>query len=486
MYKRIGEFAAVAAPVRDPIAPARAFTAPRRIVSDRIVRPARWERRYEVSVLCCDLLCLALANLIVAVGYHPTAGLADGQRVAVLVVCTVVAVLSISVQKVWDRRILGSGPEEYRRIVRAYLYAVAAAAILAYSLGADQARAYIFGALPLALVLTLTARKVLRIMVLRARKRGRCLRSVLVVGNAEETHELVSRTNGSEESGWKVEGVCLAPVPEEDAPPAPHGSPVAIDDVPVLGTDADIIRITEVHKFDAVALLPSDRCSCARMRRLERELEGVGADLLIAPVLIDVVGPRLYISPLAGLPLLQMSAPRYSGPAWVVKNIVDRILALLILVVISPVLVLVAAAIRFDGPGPVLLRRDRVGRDGRTFTMYVFRGDLEAGRLGRFLRRHSVDELPELFNVVGGDMALVGPRAPVGSEPVRYGDGGGVCRLVVKPGFTGLWRIGGRSNLSWEEAARADLRYIENWSFAMDLSILCRTFGVVVRGDRTC
>ncbi len=134
----------------------------------------------------------------------------------------------------------------------------------------------------------------------------------------------------------------------------------------------------------------------------------------------------------------------------------------------------------------MLLRRDRVGRDGRTFTMYVFRGDLEAGRLGRFLRRHSVDELPELFNVVGGDMALVGPRAPVGSEPVRYGDGGGVCRLVVKPGFTGLWRIGGRSNLSWEEAARADLRYIENWSFAMDLSILCRTFGVVVRGDRTC
>lgn len=210
MYKRIGEFAAVAAPVRDPMIPARVFTAPPAVVPDRVVRPARWERRYEVSVLCCDLLCLALANLIVAVGYRPTTALADGQRIAVIVVCTVVTVLSMAFQKGWDRRILGSGPEEYRRIVRAYLYAVASSAILAFSLGADRARAYIFVALPLALMLTLAARKVLRIMVLHARTQGRCLRSVLVVGNAEEVHELVSRTNGAGESGWKVEGVCLA------------------------------------------------------------------------------------------------------------------------------------------------------------------------------------------------------------------------------------------------------------------------------------
>ncbi|MFD6894974.1 hypothetical protein ACFWB0_10565 [Rhodococcus sp. NPDC060086] len=328
MYKRIGEFAAVAAPVRDPMTPARVFTAPPAVVPDRVVRPARWERRYEVSVLCCDVLCLALANLIVAVGYRPVTALADGQRIAVIVVCTAVTVLSIAFQKGWDSKSLGSGTGEYRRIVRAYLYAVAASAILAYSLGADQARVYIFVALPLALVLTLAARKALRSMVLHARRQGRCLRSVLVVGNAEEVHELVSRTNGAGESGWKVEGICLADATGEDALPVPRGSPVAIDDVPVLGTDADIIRITEIHKFDAVALLPSDRCSYAKMRKLDRDLEVTGVDLLLAPVLIDNVGPRLHISPLAGLPLLQVSAPRYGRPARVVERIVDRMLAL--------------------------------------------------------------------------------------------------------------------------------------------------------------
>ena len=481
MYKRIDGYDAVAAPVRNSTAPVRAFAAPGIVVPDRIVRPARWERRYKVSVLCCDLLCLALANLIVAVGYHPNVALADGQRVAVLVICIVVTVLSVASQKCWDRRILGSGPEEYRRIVRAYLYAIAASAILAYMLGAAQAGMYIFGALPLALALTLATRKMMRIIVLRVRSRGKWLRSVLVVGNAEEVHELVGRTNGPEKSGWKVEGVCLAVDAEGDAPLAP---PVAIDDVPVLGTDADILRVAEVHKFDAVALLPSDRCSCARMRTLDRDLESVGVDLIIAPILIDVVGPRLHISPLAGLPLLQVSAPRYSGPTWVAKNIADRVFALLLLIVLAPVLALVAATIRFDGSGPVLLERDRVGRDGRAFAVYAFRDDLRTGRVGRFLRRHSIDELPELFNVVGGTLALVGPRVPLECRS-WYGGRGGAHRLVVKPGFTGLWRIGGACNPSSEEADRADLRYVENWSFVMDLSILCRTFGAVIHGNKT-
>ena len=382
MYKRIGEFAAVAAPVRDPMIPARVFTAPPAVVPDRVVRPMRWERRYEVSVLCCDVFCLALANLIVAVGYRPAAALADGQRIAVIVVCTVVAVLSMAFQKCWDRRILGSGPEEYRRIVRAYLYAVAASAILAYSLGADRARVYIFVALPLALALTLAARKVLRIMVLHARRQGRCLRSVLVVGNAEEVHELVSRTNGAGESGWKVEGVCLADATGDDALPVPRGSPVAIDDVPVLGTDADIIRITEIHRFDAVALLPSDRCSCARMRKLDQDLEDAGVDLLIAPVLIDIVGPRLHISPLAGLPLLQMSAPRYSGPARVVKRIADRMLALV-------------APWRHNGPtGPNRTEQEKVSSSCDSPDMKG--GSYVVGDRRRGIHRYTRHSLPDI------------------------------------------------------------------------------------------
>lgn len=314
----------------------------------------------------------------------------------------------------------------------------------------------------------------------------------------------MSRTNGLEESGWRVEGVCLAAnAPRDDLP-------IAIDDVPVLGTDGDIVPIAEMHKFDAVALLPSGRCTHAKTRQLSWDLEDIGSELLITPVLMDVVGPRLHISPLAGLPLLQMSAPRYSGPAWVVKNIFDRVFALLILVVIAPALAIITGVIRFESPGSVLFRQTRVGRDGKNFTMYKFRSmvadaelqreeiagqDIGAGvlfkvrddprvtRVGRFIRRYSIDELPQLFNVVKGDMALVGPRPPLESEVARYGEDGAVRRLFVKPGLTGLWQVSGRSNLTWEESVRADLRYVENWTFTMDLSILRRTVGAVLRSD---
>ncbi|MFD6860657.1 sugar transferase [Rhodococcus sp. NPDC060090] len=352
--------------------------------------------------------------------------------------------------------------------------------------------------------LTLVGRKSLRNVVSRARRQGRCLRSVLVAGDAEEIHELVSRAGDLQKSGWKIDGICLATNNTAVA------TPVAIDDIPILGTDDDIARIAQLHKFDAVALLPSGRHTHSRTRKLSWDLEGFGADLLIAPVLMDVVGPRLHIAPLAGLPLLQMSAPRYTGPAWAVKNICDRVFALLILISITPVLFAIAAAVRYGSPGPVLFRQPRVGRGGKLFTMYKFRSmvadaeqrigeladqDVGAGVLfkvvddprvtpvGRFIRRYSLDELPQLFNVVKGDMSLVGPRPPLETEVAQYGEDGAARRLFVKPGLTGLWQVSGRSNLPWEEAVRADLRYVENWTFAMDLSILRRTLRAVLRSD---
>lgn len=225
---------------------------------------------------------------------------------------------------------------------------------------------------------------------------------------------------------------------------------------------------------------------------------------------MDVVGPRLHISPLEGLPLLQMSAPSYSGPAWIVKNVFDRVLAVLILMVIAPALLAVAVAIKVGSRGPILFRQQRVGRGGTPFTMYKFRSvvvgadehkddiadhDIGAGvlfkvredprvtRVGRFIRRYSLDELPQLFNVVKGDMSLVGPRPPLECEVARYGQDGAARRLFVKPGVTGLWQVSGRSNLSWDESVRADLRYVENWTFMLDLSILRRTIRAVLSGD---
>lgn len=495
---------------RDPVDPEWASPRTLELSAPGGVRPehpapvAGWERRYETAVMCCDLVCLLAATAIVTFGYHSPADIDSLRTLIVVVASVVVACLSLMIQKVWDRRVLGSGSEEYARIVRAYVFAVAALAVVGYAKGTSAGQSWILGALTLSLILTLGVRRLLRTAVRRARKQGRCLRSVLVSGDADEIHELAGRATIMRESGWRIDGICLADSGLDRA------HPVAIDDVPVLGSDDDIVELTELHRFDAVALLPSCGWPHSRTRRLSWELERIGADLLIAPVLMDVVGPRLHIAPMSGLPLLQMSAPRYSGPAWAVKNVLDRVLALSLLVVISPLLAAVAIGIRAGGPGPILFRQTRVGRDGRCFTMYKFRSmvvdaeqrladvadrddgagvlfkikdDPRVTRFGRFIRRYSLDELPQLFNVVRGDMSLVGPRPPLESEAASYGDDGAVRRLFVKPGLTGLWQVSGRSDLSWEESVRADLRYVENWTFAMDLSILCRTAGAVLRSN---
>ena len=238
------------------------------------------------------------------------------------------------------------------------------------------------------------------------------------------------------------------------------------------------------------------------LRQLSWQLEGTGIELLVAPGLIEVAGPRLHIRPFEGLPLLSVEQPRFEGwragdqgrrrprpsPRW-------RLLLL------APVLLGIALAVRLTSPGPVLYRQERVGLNGRSFTMLKFRSmvvdadrrledlrddnisdgllfkmrdDPRVTPVGRWLRRLSLDELPQLLNVLGGSMSLVGPRPPLPGEVARY-DTSVSRRLLVKPGLTGLWQISGRSDLSWEESVRLDLRYVENWSLAMDLLILWKT-----------
>ncbi len=252
----------------------------------------------------------------------------------------------------------------------------------------------------------------------------------------------------------------------------------------------------------------------ARLRKLAWDLEKTGTDLCVAPALLDVAGPRTTIRPTAGLPLLHMDHPEFSGARLVVKGIFDRAFALLALVLLAPVFALLALAIKLDDGGPALFRQTRVGRDGRRFSVVKFRTmvpDAEAlkatlalqiqptgiqqdgvlfkikddprlTRVGRRLRRWSLDELPQLLNVLAGDMSLVGPRPALPEEVARYGD---LVRrrLVVKPGMTGLWQVNGRSDLSWDESVRLDLRYVENWSLVLDLQILWKTCAAVARGS---
>jgi exopolysaccharide biosynthesis polyprenyl glycosylphosphotransferase len=269
--------------------------------------------------------------------------------------------------------------------------------------------------------------------------------------------------------------------------------------------------VAAVHRSgaDTVAVLSCPEIDAATLRQLAWELEKTDTDLCVAPALLDVAGPRTTVRPTAGLTLLHVDHPQLSGPRTVLKGLFDRLAAGAALLLLSPVLAMVALAIKVNDHGPALFKQVRVGKDGELFSVYKFRTmvvDAEARlaelmpandfdgvlfkirrdpritAIGAKLRKYSIDEVPQLINVVRGEMSLVGPRPALPSEAAKYADHVH-RRLVVKPGITGMWQVNGRSDLSWEETVRLDLRYVENWSFALDLQILWKTVSVVLRGS---
>ncbi len=261
---------------------------------------------------------------------------------------------------------------------------------------------------------------------------------------------------------------------------------------------------------DTVAVGAWSDLSQADLRRLSWQLEGTRVALVVAPSLTDVAGPRIHIRPVAGLPLLHVEQPEFTGGRRLLKGTVDRVSSTCLLLVIAPLLLAIAIAVRLTSPGPALFRQVRVGHGGEVFTLNKFRtmyvdaeaqlatlaGSNEASDglmfkmrddpritpVGRWLRRFSLDELPQLLNIVKSDMSVVGPRPPLPHEVAHYGDDVR-RRLLVKPGLTGLWQVSGRSDLSWDESVRLDLHYVENWSIALDLAILARTVAAVARRD---
>ncbi len=259
---------------------------------------------------------------------------------------------------------------------------------------------------------------------------------------------------------------------------------------------------------DTVAVLSCPEMSGVRLRELAWALEKTSTSLCVAPALLDVAGQRTKIRPADGLPLMYMDHPEFTGIPRLLKAVFDRTVALAALTVLSPVMAAIAIAIKIGDGGPVLFSQIRVGVDGSTFKIYKFRtmvsdaeqqkallaaqnegggvlfkirADPRVTRAGRWLRRYSLDELPQLFNVLSGEMSLVGPRPALPEEADLYGDHVR-RRLAVRPGITGLWQVNGRSDLPWEEAVRLDLRYVENWSFMLDLQILWKTWSAVTGG----
>jgi exopolysaccharide biosynthesis polyprenyl glycosylphosphotransferase len=412
--------------------------------------------------------------------------------------------LMLAVFKSRDMRNVGTGTREYQRVARATFstFALFTVVCVLFQLP-PVSRGYLLTALPVGLLALLVDRMIWRSWLVARRREGRCLSGAFVVGNHQDASRVVHQLLQQHRSGYKPVGVAFT-----DG--SGRATSAAIDDttVPLVSVD-DVPTLTRATGTRAVIVagdLPGGR---EQVQDLGWQLENSGTELILVSSLTDVAGPRIHMRPVEGLPMLHVDLPQYEGVNHTMKRAVDLLLGGLAVLLLSPVLAAVALAVKLDSRGPVLFRQERIGVAGRPFTMYKFRSmvvDAEARlaqlarsnegsgllfkmrddprvtRVGRFIRRYSLDELPQLFNVLNGTMSLIGPRPPLPREVAEY-EGRVHRRLLIKPGITGLWQVSGRSNLSWEESVKLDLYYVENWSILSDFVVLLKTVRAVLKRD---
>jgi exopolysaccharide biosynthesis polyprenyl glycosylphosphotransferase len=454
-------------------------------------------RTYVRQVAIADFtaaVAAAVAAVGVRFGTHP-----NDQYLVLSLTLPLLWMVAVRIFGGYERRFLGAGSDEFRRILNAGLSLTAALALISYALNNELSRVYLLISMQVIVALDLWVRYLLRKRLHQRRAQGKCMSSVVAVGHVSAVSQLISELRRESHHGLLVVAVCLAD----------QSMATEVSGVPVVGSLEDTATVVRNVNAGTVAVLSCPEMDGLRLRTLAWELEKTGTDLCVAPALLDVAGPRTTIRAAAGLTLLHVDHPQLSGPRQVVKELFDRVAAAFGLIMISPLLLLIAVAIRLSDGGPSLFTQVRVGKDGEPFKIYKFRTmvvDAEAHMtkiqlknefdgvlfkirkdprvtaLGARLRKWSLDELPQLVNVLRGEMSLVGPRPALPREAAKYADHVR-RRLVVKPGLTGMWQVNGRSDLSWEETVRLDIRYVENWSFALDLQILWKTFAVIFKGD---
>ena len=460
-------------------------------------RLSTWTREYLRNAALADFGCAV-------VGVFAAAQIRFGNEVspgylALSLGLPVLWIGALALAGAYDVRFIGTGSDEYRKVLNAGVSLTAAVAIFSYTVNLQLSRGYVVIALPGITLFDLVARYVMRKRLHRRRASGLCMQNVVAVGHELAVADLVTELKREPYHGLTVAGACVARPGECDE----------VAGVPIYGGLDDVTAAVKAFAADTVAVVACLEMDGVRLRSLAWELEKTGTDLCVAAALLDVAGPRTTIRPIAGLTLLHVDHPQLTGFRLMLKGLFDRCAAAAALIMLAPVMCALAAAVWLHDRGPALFTQVRVGRDGRAFRIYKFRTmvvDAEQRRMqmlagndsdgvlfkmrrdprvtpvGAHLRRWSIDELPQLFNVFLGHMSLVGPRPALPEEAEKYAEHVR-RRLVVKPGLTGLWQISGRSDLSWEESVRLDLRYVENWSFALDLQIMWKTISALVRGS---
>ncbi|MEW5811276.1 MAG: sugar transferase [Actinomycetota bacterium] len=462
-----------------------------------------WQRGYSRRLLAVDLAAVVLA---VGLAQWLRFGGFDGDIAAhsyinypvVSLVIAVVWMAALSINHSRSPRIIGSGAEEYRRVLLATLAVFGGVAIISMLFKLEIARGFLMIALPGGIVLLVLFRWVARQVVVRVRQKyGRCITRVLVVGSTSAVRDLTTSLHREPRSEYQVVGACIpGPMPRTKIDVAGVGA------IPTFGDESNVVGAVTATNSHAVAVTATERLNGRGIRDLSWELEKLDIDLLVAPGVVDIAGPRLQMRPVAGLPLIHVEKPQYHGAKRFQKRLFDILFASTVLLCGLPILLAVALAVKLTSKGPVFYRQERIGLDGNPFCMIKFRtmvdgadklvdkltalNESEGGvlfkiredprvtRVGRVLRKYSIDELPQFINVLKRDMSVVGPRPPLAKEVKSYDDYA-KRRLLVRPGITGLWQVSGRSDLSWEDSVRLDLFYVENWSMIADLIIAVKT-----------
>ena len=463
---------------------------------------AGWARRYLLSVLAADAGAALMGGVIaLEVRY----GGDDPPRMAYLwltFALPVIWVACVALARGYEPRFIGTGADEFRRVTDAGIGLTAAIAVVASVVREGPSRSYVFVALPSALVLDLGARYWLRKRLHRERARGGCMRRAVAVGHRRDVARLIRMLRKERYHGLAVVAACLA------GPGDAAAGTGQVAGVPVRGGLDDVVRAVRDSGADTVAVLACPEINGVRLRKLAWALEKTDTDLCLAPALLDIAGPRTSIRHVAGLPLVHVDHPSLTGARLAAKIVFDKLVAAFLLLLLTPLLLAIALAVRLEDGGPILSRELRIGKNDRLFRRYSFRtlaavpdrgwdsltspgaaydGLLgirkraELTQTGAWLRRWSLHALPQLANILLGHMSLVGPRAIAPGEAMRYSQHVR-WRLDVRPGVTGLWLIDGGADLPWDEAVRLDLRYVENWSFALDVQILWKTWSAAIRG----
>ena len=447
-------------------------------------------------ILISDLVSIAMATLTGILISSRASTWAIDPLVAIygmplLITCLWFAILVF--RGAYDQRVLGIGTEEIRRVASATIGTFSVVAGVSYLFRADISRAYAFISLPLGLLLIIGLRFLWRSWLYRARRSGRFMHRTVLIGSGPGTAELSARFAADYYAGYEV--VAELGLAHSDA----HD----------LGSWLNRLdSVLDAAHADAVAVTSSETLQTEVVRQLAWRLEGRNIDLLIAPAMADLAGPRVSVRPVAGLPLLHLDEAVLSRPQAFAKRALDLFGALLLLILLSPMMLVCALAVRVSSRGPIIFKQTRIGRGGKPFTMLKFRtmspdaelfkeelrtrhgidnpmfkmsDDPRITTIGRFLRRWSLDELPQFFNALSGSMSLVGPRPHPLDDVDRY-EVEAYRRLALKPGLTGLWQVEGRSSLTWAEALQLDLYYVETWSLAGDAVLLARTVRAVLKG----